>query len=116
MTETRTEPPKPLEAGGVLDEAVIYDAMWRSTNGTCHPRHVDEMYIWEIAVLLQADDDEVPRPKPEDSSEGPVVKKKDDDRYRYILERVAHARGQGPKPEADPIDPEAFSAIREALS
>lgn len=111
-TSTATKPkvPGPLQKAGLLDEAQIYEAMWDATGRRVLPREVDELYIWEIATLLGVGDEVV---RPEASRNGQASS---EDKHEYLRARVAHARGQGPRPEAKPIAPETFQALGGALS
>jgi len=74
------------------------------------PPTVDEMYVWQAAVLLGAD-------LPEDATTPDGTPASGDDDGRELLrQRVAHARGEGPKPEARPVDPAAVQALTKAFS
>lgn len=91
-----------MEAG-VIDEAQVYHAMWHASGGHVTPRVVDEMTMWEIAVLLGVSDECNP---------------KDDaqlDNHDLLQARIAHAQGLGPKPEVAPIDQATFQALTGAL-
>lgn len=76
------------------------------------PREVDEMLIWEIAVIL--------RPKKTSettSATTPTTStSSDDERYRLLRQRYLHAKGLGPPPVVRPIRPEQLSALSQALS
>jgi hypothetical protein len=103
----------PLAVAGLLDEAQIYDGMWRG--GQVLPRDVDELYIWEIAVLCGLDE-EIDRTEKQKDAAPARRGRRNDDPHEYLRARLAYSKGHGPKPVARSIDPDAFAALNEALS
>lgn len=95
----------PLADAGLLDFASVYDTLYRSSGGRCLPTDADAMELWQIAVLLGLSDEVRAPTEPGDAKEQRT-------RSRDLLrQRMAHARGQGPKPEARPVDPVAFNQL-----
>lgn len=91
--------------------ARVYDAMWRCTGGQFGPRQVDKLDVWEIAVLLGVGDET----RPAESTTGDDATMFEDP-HAYHKARLAHVRGEGPKPEARPIDMSALHQVTGALS
>jgi hypothetical protein len=98
---------------GLSEVAGIYAALFLKSGGAMGPRAIDELELWEVAVLLQAtyttDKDSSPKTGKTRSHQG------DDDRYRLIRERDAYAKGLGPKPEPRPVDPTVLEALKGAM-
>lgn len=84
------------------DVASAYEALYR-THGTL-PREADELFIWEVAVLLGVH-------RQDDDTGRPTARASRADKRRLLRERVAHARGQGPPPEPRPVDPDQLNAM-----
>lgn len=85
-----------LSGVGLTDVATVYEALFPYLT----PRQADELYIWEIAILLGVhhdDDDDTDA----DTDAGPDPRS---DKSRLIRQRIAHARGEGPAPEPMPVD------------
>lgn len=82
---------------------MIAKALFNASQGRLSPRDVDELYIWEIAILLGVGDELTP-------SEEPPMSKKE-----LLRQRLAYSRGQGPKPEAKAINPTSFNSLANAL-
>lgn len=78
-----------------------------------HPLQVDATPVWKIAAFLGVDVDraeergEAPQP-----DGGSLQSGRDRD---IIAERLAHARGEGPKPEADPPPASLASFVGEGF-
>lgn len=105
--QTSTKPPGPLEAAGVLDDAVIIKALFVASNGSIGPREADDLYLWEIATLLNVGDELNVEAQEQQG---------DEDRLEYIRARIAHAEGRGPKPEARALSPETFNALAATMA
>src|SRR5690606_4941175 len=93
-----------LIAAGVYDVAVLYEALADARN--MGPREVDELFLWECAVLLK-----VHRPAKDGDDATPAPKDSRAERLERLKARVAHARGEGPKPEADVMTADALTEI-----
>lgn len=69
------------------------------------PLDIDEMELWQLAAAFGSDYE---RPEKDDGGQGrpnqPVSSKNKRD---LLAERVAHHKGDGPKPEADKAKPDA---------
>lgn len=118
MDESSPKISGPLTDAGLLDEAQVYHAMFVASQGSVGPRMVDKMFIWEIASCLGVGDEVGQSTEDaQDGLGGGAVQRRPSsgDRYEYIRARVAHAQGKGPKPEARPMDPEAFQALTSSL-
>lgn len=98
----------PLTTAGLIDEAQVYHAMWHASGGHVTPRVVDEMTMWEIAVVLGVSDECSPKDAAAPSDSDPTGRE-------MMRRRLAHAQGLGPKPEAPAIDPATFQALTGAL-
>lgn len=98
----------------MLEEASVYKAIWESSNGNKGPRDVDDMYIWEIAVLLgHAKELETSQSKPKRGSVPPGFSEAAIERNR---QRVLAKRGLAPKPEAKPVSFDQLNQMGAALN
>jgi hypothetical protein len=68
------------------------------------PAEVDGCEVWQVAAALGAHEDHPA--EPEGGHGRPVRSRRD-----FIAERMAHAAGRGPKPEADPPTAEAVALV-----
>lgn len=97
----------------MLEDAVIYKAMFDASQGRMSPRDTDELLLWEIATLLGAADEL--QSKEDGSTTDDSPQSRADARRALLKARVDYARGIGPKPEAKAMDPAAFTAMTKAL-
>lgn len=110
--DTATEPAAsgPLAGADLLEFASVYDTLYRSSAGRIGPRDADGLELWEIAVLLGLADELAPpeQPAPDPRKRQAKAKTRARDLNR---QRMAHARGEAPKPEARPLDPAVFNQL-----
>lgn len=66
-----------------------------------NPRDVDELHLWEVAVMLGADVEHDPA--------------REEDPHALLRARLAHAEGRAPKPEAAPMTQIDFQALTQSL-
>lgn len=91
----------------------MYSELWSRSNGRMGPRETDELYIWEIALLLghaseleSAEGDDAKAPLPSDGGMSFI------ERATMMAEqRLAAAEGRGPGPTAAPVDPSTFPKV-----
>lgn len=101
-------PTGPLVDAGVADDAAVYKSMFDASQGRALPRDVDEMEIWEIAVLLGVSNEV-------ESSEGAVPSHAKGNSNSRLKQRLAHSKGLAPKPEAASLDTDTLNQLTRAL-
>jgi len=83
------------------------------------PREVDELELWQIGLLMTETEQEKTtqskargRSSSSKSGKGRPKNVSGGNRKRNLVaERLAHERGEGPKPEPDPVDVKQFSQV-----
>lgn len=91
--------------------------LWRASNGQMSPDAIDNLEIWQIAVLLGHSTE---LESGDESKGGGRVGQQREAFHAAAKERnrqrLAHAKGQGPAPQAAPVSQAAFSQLAGALS
>lgn len=101
----------PLRDAGLWEDALVIDALWKA--GRMSPTEVRKLRMWEVAVLLGASEEL--NPPTEEQAQARSHQAHRDRRVELLRQRVAHAHGQGPAPEAPPVDTVTLQAFEQAL-
>lgn len=96
----------------LYEDSVLYKALFDASQGRIGPRDADDLEIWEIATLLGVSE---PNDASSDDSVVRSASPSTSSRAR-LRQRVAHARGLAPKPEAQAMSQTAFSQLTKALA
>jgi hypothetical protein len=109
VTEGAAAPEGPLALAGLIEDGSVIHALTQVSDGRISPRDADELEIWEIAVVLGHARELA---SPEDRHAADATERA----AARNQARLAAARGEGPPPEAEPLDPAAFAQLNQVLS
>lgn len=92
--------PGPLAIAGLLTDAWVKRVLWKASGGAQGPREVDEMEVWEIAVLLGLANEVLTEKErhPETTPEQRLEEARERQRMRQRV-RVEKARAEGTLPK-----------------
>jgi hypothetical protein len=104
----------------------VYEALFLKSSGRLGPRDIDELLIWEVAVLLGAgthgserDDVGVAGPRARALSRRSAGGGGDPGRSSRVARlkaRLAYHKGEGPAPSAESIDLKVLNSLGEGLT
>lgn len=89
----------------------MYDALWKI--GKVTPPQVRQLRLWEIALMLGVSEELNPPTESEPQRDDHASRR--ERRIDLLQQRILHAHGRGPKPEAPTVDPTTVQALGQAF-